>query len=129
MEPRHTLCMSTNARDWNATHYVVLGGDALVHAPEDGWPDDVALSLTDAPEAVLSWATHGAFQSATDHAAFQSAMSSDAELAVAWDDFRIEPWVGTMVLPAGKRLRYRSERPGMGLRAECHVQTAHQKGG
>ena len=102
-------CTMVDKSNWNATYYVAIGGDTIVHAPEDGWPDDVALSLTDAPEAVLSWATHGAFQSATDHAAFQSAMSSDAELAVAWDDFRIEPWVGTMVLPAGKRLRCRSE--------------------
>ena len=30
---------------------------------------------------------------------------------MAWDDFRLEPWVGMMVLPAGKRLRCRSERP------------------
>ena len=104
------ICMSTNECDWHTTHYMTIVGDALVHAPEDGWPDDVTLSLTDAPEAVLTcnWATPGAFQIA-NHVAFHRAMSSDAELAVAWDDFRIEPWVGTMVLPAGKRLRYRSE--------------------
>ena len=117
---RHAICTSTNARDWNATHYVALGGDALLHAPGDGWPEDVALSLTDVPEAVLTCAK-GNFN-AFNHAAFQLAMSSDAAVEVAWDDFRIEPWVGTMVLPAGKRLRCRSEeRPGMGLRAECHV--------
>jgi hypothetical protein len=97
-----TLCTTSDKSDWNATYYAAIGGDALVHAPDDGWPDDVALSLTDVPEAALTCG-FGA------HAKLQLALSSEAALAVAWDDFRIEPWVRTMVLPAGKRLRCRSE--------------------
>ena len=94
--------------DGHALFFVAFGGDAHVDAPEDGWPEDVAISLTDAPEAALKC-------SFGEHSAMQKAMSSEAALAVAWDDFRIEPWVGAMVLPAGKRLRYRSER-SRGLR-------------
>ena len=97
-----------NKSDWNAIFYVAIRGDILVHAPASGWPEDVAISLTDAPEAALTCDPEAP-------GAIQRALSSEAALAVAWDDFRIEPWVGTMVLPAGKRLRYRSER-SRGLR-------------
>ena len=77
----HILCTSTNKSDWNAVYYVTIGGDAIVDAPTDGWPEDVALSLTDAPEAALTCdvAVPGAMQ---------LALSSEAALAVAWDDFR-----------------------------------------
>jgi hypothetical protein len=86
--------------DWNAIYYVAICGDAHVHAPEDGWPEDVAIALTDAPEEAL-----------TCHPdAIQRELSSKAALEVVWDDFRIDPWVGAMVLAAGKRLRCRSER-------------------
>jgi hypothetical protein len=98
------VCTTVGESDWHALFFVAFGGDA----PEDGWPEDVALSLTDAPEAALMC-------SFGEHSAMQKAMSSEAALAVAWDDFRIEPWAGVMVLPAGKRLRYRSEH-SRGLR-------------
>ena len=103
------LCTNTNQSDWDVTYYSAIGGDALVHAPEGGWPEDVALSLTDVPEAALTCG-FGA------HAELQLALSSESALAVAWDDFRVEPWVGAMVLPAGKRLRCRSECLTTGLR-------------
>ena len=98
---RH-VCTTANKSDWNATYYVAIGGDAQVHAPNDGWPDDVTIALTDAPEAALTCdpETPGAIQ---------RALSSESALAVAWDDFKIEPWVGVMTLPAGKRLRCHSE--------------------
>ena len=89
------VCTIGDKSDWNAMFYVAIGGDAQIRAPEDGWPEDVAISLTDAPEAALKckFEEH-------DHAAMQRAMSSESALAVAWDDFRIDPWVGVMVLPA-----------------------------
>jgi hypothetical protein len=107
-------CTMVDKSDWNATYYVAIGGDTIVHAPEDGWAEDVALSLTDAPEAAL-------ICDAAVPGAIQRVLSSEAALAVAWDDFRIEPWVGAMVLPAGKRLRCRSECPKMGLRAHTAI--------
>ena len=80
-ERMRTLSVSMSKHDWNAAFYVTIGGDAIVDAPTDGWPEDVALSLTDAPEAALTCdvAVPGAIQ---------SALSSEAALAVAWDDFR-----------------------------------------
>jgi hypothetical protein len=102
------VCTVSGKSDWHALYIVAFGGDAHVDAPEDGWPEDVALSLTDAPEAAMTC-------SFGEPGAVQRAMSSEAALAVAWDDFRIEPWAGVMVLPAGKRLRYRSEH-SRGLR-------------
>ena len=114
---RHMVCFSTNKSDCDATHVIAMGGDALVHAPAKGWPEDVALSLTDAPEAALMCEY-------SDHAAMHIAMGSSD--VVTWDDFRIEPWVGSMVLPAGKRLRCHSEHPSVGMRAECHVVQAAQ---
>ena len=89
--------------DWNAMFYVAIGGDAHVHAPKEGWPEDVTIALTDAPDAALTCDPEAP-------GAIQRALSSEAALAVAWDDYRIEPWVGVMVLPAGKRLRCHSER-------------------
>ena len=76
-----TLSVSMSKHDWNAAFYVTIGGDAIVDAPTDGWPEDVALSLTDAPEAALTCdvAVPGAMQ---------LALSSESALAVAWDDFR-----------------------------------------
>ena len=37
-------------------------------------------------------------------------LNSEEPSAVPWDDFKLSPWVGMMVIPAGKRLRCRSER-------------------
>jgi hypothetical protein len=96
--------------DWNAMYYVAIGGDAHIHAPDDGWPEDVTIALTDAPDAALKFK----FEE-HDHGAMQLALSTEEALAVTWDNFKIDPWVGVMVLPAGKRLRCRSERR-MGLR-------------
>ena len=86
-----TLSVSMSKHDWNAAFYVTIGGDAIVDAPTDGWPEDVALSLTDAPEAALTCdvAVPGAIQ---------SALSSEAALAVAWDDFR-SPLYGSAMAP------------------------------
>ena len=110
----HMVCTLVDKSDWNAMYYAAIREDAHVHAPEEGWPDDIAIALTDVPEAALTCETD----------AIQRALSSEAALAVAWDDFRIEPWVGAMVLPAGKRLRCRTMRP-MTLRV-VGSQVAHQ---
>ena len=91
----------TDKSDWNAMYYVALGGDGHIHAPDDGWPEGVTIALTDAPYAALTCAPDEV----------QIALCSNEALAVAWDDFKLEPWVGMMVLQAGKRLRCRSERP------------------
>ena len=40
--------------DWNAIFYVAIGGDAHVHALKEGWPEDVTIALTDAPDAALT---------------------------------------------------------------------------
>ena len=79
-----TTCTMIDSSDWSVKYYMAIGCDALVHAPADGWPEDIVLAVADAP--------------ACDAAALRS-------LAGAWDSCKIEPWVGTMVLPTGKLLR------------------------
>ena len=60
---------------------MAICGDSIVCAPEQGWPEDVALGLTDAPEAALActWA---------EHSKVQLVMCSDEVHAVDWDKFR-----------------------------------------
>ena len=71
----------TISRDWPATHYMAFGGDSIVCAPEQGWPEDVALGLTDAPEAALACGYE-------EHSKIQLVMCSDEVHAVDWNDFR-----------------------------------------
>ena len=84
-----TFCSLSGRADWNAMVFIAVGSDAELHAPEDGWPEGV--TLAQAPVAALTCP--------------RDVVMADA----AWDE--LAPWSGAMVLPAGRRVRVRSERP------------------
>jgi hypothetical protein len=60
---------------------VAISGDYIVCAPEQGWPEDVALGLTDAPEAALACGY-------SEHRKVHLVMCSDEVHAVDWNNFR-----------------------------------------
>ena len=93
-----TFCSLSGRADWNAMVFIAVGSDAELHAPEDGWPEGVTLSQADAPVAALTCPRDDIMR---------VVMTDEAD--AAWDE--LAPWSGAMVLPAGRRVRVRSERP------------------